>query len=84
MKKRQRAKKVIKVDEFGIGDSLSLEAKVVLQNLATEFVQSCFNRKTVFSTQTLIDFFSGSLLKSLPFESFKGYSIGATKYYREG
>ncbi len=49
MKKRQRAKKVNKVDEFGIGDSLSLEAKVVLQNLATEFVQSCFNRKTTFS-----------------------------------
>ena len=49
MKKRQRAKKVNKVDEFGIGDSLSLEAKIVLQNLATEFVQSCFNRKTTFS-----------------------------------
>lgn len=49
MKKRQRAKKVNKVDEFGIGYNLSLEAKIVLQNLATEFVQSCFNRKTTLS-----------------------------------
>lgn len=44
MKKRQRAKKVNKVDEFGVVDSLSLEARLTLQNLATEFIQSCFNR----------------------------------------
>ncbi len=44
MKKRQRAKKVNKVDEFGIVDNLSLEARIVLQNLGAEFLQSCFNR----------------------------------------
>jgi len=48
MKKRQRAKKVHKVDEFGVVDSLSLEARVGLQNLATEFTQSCFNRALCF------------------------------------
>lgn len=44
IKKRQRAKKVNKVDEFGIVDNLSLEARTVLQNLGAEFLQSCFNR----------------------------------------
>ena len=44
LRKRQRSKKVYKVDEFGIVDSLSLEARVGLQSLATEFIQSCFNR----------------------------------------
>lgn len=43
MTKRQRAKKVNKVDEFGVVDSLSLEARLMLQNLATEFIRSCFN-----------------------------------------
>jgi replication fork protection complex subunit Tof1/Swi1 len=53
MKKRQRAKKVHKVDEFGVVDSLSLAARVGLQNLATEFIQSCFNRTLYFPRAVL-------------------------------
>ncbi|KAF8961410.1 timeless protein-domain-containing protein [Flammula alnicola] len=43
MTKRQRSKKVNKVDDLGIVDNLSLEARVILQNLAAEFVESCYN-----------------------------------------
>ncbi|KAF8153299.1 timeless protein-domain-containing protein [Crassisporium funariophilum] len=43
MNKRQRSKKANKIDELGTEDNLSMEARVVLQNLATEFVESCFN-----------------------------------------
>ncbi|KAF8177653.1 timeless protein-domain-containing protein [Pholiota molesta] len=43
MTKRQRSKKVNKVDDLGITDNLSLEARLVLQNLAAEFVESCYN-----------------------------------------
>ncbi|KAF9531181.1 timeless protein-domain-containing protein [Crepidotus variabilis] len=41
--KRQRAKKANKPDEFGLIDNLSMEARMVLQNLASEFVDACFN-----------------------------------------
>ncbi|KAF8909752.1 timeless protein-domain-containing protein [Gymnopilus junonius] len=43
MTKRQRHKKVNKLDDLGIQDNIGLEARVVLQNLASEFVESCFN-----------------------------------------
>ncbi|KAF9484295.1 timeless-domain-containing protein [Pholiota conissans] len=43
MTKRQKTKKVNKVDDLGMTDNLSLEARLVLQNLATEFVESCYN-----------------------------------------
>jgi replication fork protection complex subunit Tof1/Swi1 len=42
--KRQKGKKANKIDELTREDNLSVEARGVLQNLATEFVQSCFNR----------------------------------------
>jgi replication fork protection complex subunit Tof1/Swi1 len=45
MTKRQKTKKINKIDELTIEDNLSMEARVILQNLATEFVESCFNRK---------------------------------------
>lgn len=47
--KRQRSKKVNKVDEFGTLDNLSLEARAILQNLAVEFVESCYNRELYLS-----------------------------------
>lgn len=43
--KRQMTKKGNKVDEMGREDRLSVEARVVLQNLAVEFTEACFNRK---------------------------------------
>ena len=46
MTKRQKNKKVNKIDELTIEDNLSMEARVILQNLASEFVESCFNRKS--------------------------------------
>jgi replication fork protection complex subunit Tof1/Swi1 len=45
MTKRQKNKKINKIDELTIEDNLSMEARVILQNLAAEFVESCFNRR---------------------------------------
>jgi replication fork protection complex subunit Tof1/Swi1 len=45
MTKRQKTKKGTTLDELAREDNLSMEARVVLQNFAIEFVQSCFNRK---------------------------------------
>ena len=50
MTKRQKARKVNKLDDFGIVDNLSMEARVILQSLATSFVEACFNRKLCLST----------------------------------
>ncbi|KDR76874.1 hypothetical protein GALMADRAFT_245966 [Galerina marginata CBS 339.88] len=44
MTKRQKNKKITKLDDLGIQDNLSMEARVILQNLADEFVGSCYNR----------------------------------------
>ncbi|KAG5339373.1 hypothetical protein C0989_004499 [Termitomyces sp. Mn162] len=41
--KRQMSKKSNKVDEMAREDHLSVEARVVLQNLAIEFTEACFN-----------------------------------------
>ncbi|KAG6889904.1 hypothetical protein C0992_003697 [Termitomyces sp. T32_za158] len=41
--KRQMTKKGNKVDEMAREDRLSVEARVVLQNLAVEFTEACFN-----------------------------------------
>ena len=43
--KKHRATKGKKVDELGRDDNLSLDARVILQNLARSFIESCFNRK---------------------------------------
>lgn len=42
--KKGRSKKGNTVDELARDDNLSLEAKTLLQGLAVEFVESCFNR----------------------------------------
>jgi replication fork protection complex subunit Tof1/Swi1 len=44
LNKRQKTKKGNKTDELAREDNLSLEARVVLQALAKEFIGSCFNR----------------------------------------
>lgn len=41
--KKQRGKKV---DELGREDNLSVEAKLILQNLARAFIEGCFNRES--------------------------------------
>lgn len=45
MTKRQKHRKANKLDDLGMEDNLGLEARVVLQNLASEFMESCFNCK---------------------------------------
>ena len=45
MTKRQKSKKTNKIDELTVEDNFSMEARVILQNLATEFMESCFNRR---------------------------------------
>ena len=37
--------KINKIAGLTIEDNLSMEARVILQNLASEFVESCFNRR---------------------------------------
>ncbi|CDO77442.1 hypothetical protein BN946_scf184857.g49 [Trametes cinnabarina] len=41
--KKHRATRGKKVDELGRDDNLSLDARVILQNLARSFIESCFN-----------------------------------------
>ncbi|KAI0672215.1 timeless-domain-containing protein [Trametes maxima] len=41
--KKHRAARSKKVDELGRDDNLSLDARVVLQNLARSFIEGCFN-----------------------------------------
>ena len=43
--KKHRAPRNKKTDELGRDDNLSLDARVVLQNLARSFIEGCFNRK---------------------------------------
>ncbi|PPQ67837.1 hypothetical protein CVT24_003143 [Panaeolus cyanescens] len=50
--KRQRSKKAPKVDEIGLQDNLTVEARVVLQGLAKDFLEGCFN---TFLSQLLKD-----------------------------
>lgn len=44
MTKRQKTKKATVLDELAREDNFSMEARVILQNLAIEFVGACFNR----------------------------------------
>ncbi|GBE89890.1 Topoisomerase 1-associated factor 1 [Sparassis crispa] len=41
--KRQRKEKGKKIDELGREDNLSLDSRVILQNLAKNFIEACFN-----------------------------------------
>ncbi len=41
--KKHRAPKKSKVDELGRNDNFSLDARVILQNLARSFIEDCFN-----------------------------------------
>ncbi|KAH9474545.1 Topoisomerase 1-associated factor 1 [Psilocybe cubensis] len=43
MAKRQKNKRLNKADDLGVETVLSMEARVILQELATEFLGSCFN-----------------------------------------
>jgi replication fork protection complex subunit Tof1/Swi1 len=43
MTKRQKSKKGPILDALAREDNLSMEARVILQNLAIEFVEACFN-----------------------------------------
>lgn len=52
MAKQQKTKKSNMVDELAREDNLSMEARVILQNLAIEFVEACFNRRFSYSTET--------------------------------
>lgn len=44
--KRQKTKKLMMFDELTRQDNLSSEARIVLKNLATDFLESCFNRES--------------------------------------
>jgi len=44
--KRKTTKKANKLDDLGVADNLSMEARVVLQKFASEFVEGCFNRQS--------------------------------------
>ena len=44
--KRATTKKTNKLDDLGVADNLSMEARVILQNFASEFIEGCFNRQS--------------------------------------
>ncbi|KAH9851033.1 timeless-domain-containing protein [Lenzites betulinus] len=62
--KKHRATPGKKVDELGRDDNLSLDARVVLQNLARTFIESCFNRDSRHFYAALV----ASLLKDIKAE----------------
>lgn len=77
--KHQKARKANKVDELAREDSLSLEARLVLQGFAKEFVESCFNRVfgglsylgVILTPSRLPTVFLSSLLKDIKSERAK-------------
>jgi hypothetical protein len=80
--KHQKARKANKVDELTREDSLSFEARLVLQGFAREFVESCFNR-------AFGDFLSWCgahavrLACSVPFLVVEGHQVGAAQDHGE-
>ena len=48
MTKRQKSKKGAILDALAREDNLSMEARVILQSLAIEFVEACFNCTSFF------------------------------------
>lgn len=48
IKKRQRALKGNTVDELSREENLSVDARVILQELANEFLRACFNSEFRF------------------------------------
>lgn len=81
--KHQKARKANKVDELTREDSLSYEARLVLQGFAREFVESCFNR--VFgSFLSWCGSYTVLLACSVPFLVVEGHQVGATQDHRKG
>lgn len=78
--KRQKNKKASKMDDFGIVDTLSVEARVVLQELSADFIESCFNRKFTL-TKIIPPRLHG---RSLPGRPSQGHQIRAAKNHRKG
>ena len=83
--KKKLNKKVKVQDELGTFETLSYEARVVLQGLAEQFVENCFNRAlpSVLKIYEYI-YLTSSLLRSLPRESAEGYSRRTCQSHREG
>lgn len=81
--KHQRARKANKVDELAREDSLSFEARLVLQGFAREFVESCFNcvpGDFLFRR----DSHTVLLSRSISFLIVEGYQVGTTQDHGEG
>lgn len=76
MEKKQRTKKGKTVDALAREDTLSLESRKILQELAKNFVRSCFSRASpskrpqepVRLTRSLLSAFLASLLKDIKSE----------------
>lgn len=49
MKKRSKARKATTVDVLSRADNLSVESRKILQHMATEFIEACFNRTSSWS-----------------------------------
>lgn len=75
--KRQTAKKGNKLDEMTREDNLSVDARNVLQNLAIEFLEACFNRMCFYFILFLIH--NPNPFPSFPCCTFEGYQIGEGK-----
>ena len=77
--KHQKARKANKVDELTREDSLSFEARLVLQGFAREFVESCFNR----AFGGFLSWLWGSRCCSVPFLVVEGHQVGAAQDHGE-
>ena len=79
--KHQKARKANKVDELTREDSLSFEARLVLQGFAREFVESCFN--CAFWCLCWCGAHAVWFACSVPFLVVEGHQIGATQDHGE-
>lgn len=66
MTKKPKAKKGKTIDELTREDNLSIEARRILQDLATEFIEGCFNGKLPSVTIWRIGVDPGTLFFRVP------------------
>ena len=74
MKKKNKAKKMNKVEELGLEDNLSQDAKIALRDLARTFLEACFNSEA-FSNKIMI-VLELDLHPSFPCLTSERYQVG--------
>lgn len=83
VEKKRRTKKGKTIDALAREDTLSLDSRRVLQDLAKNFVKSCFSRSP-HSSSTANRLIDSARSCSVPVITAKGHKIRASEDYRKG